>query len=150
MALEEYSGGRKRRKRSVLSARSVRPRSTTRTSRRRVVASSRPRRRVARHTGGSTYSSYTTVSGGAKRARRVGVRRATLRPSRLAAKRSADTIKRRYGRTKGKPRGDVSGAKFVGKRIREETAKKGRKLTRPELSRLFKDAWAEYKARKGK
>lgn len=133
MTLDEYSGGRKR-KRSVLTARS-KPLSRPRSSRKVV------KRTVARR---------STRLGGAKRAaKRVAVRR----PSRLGSARrlvKTDTIKRRYGRVKGKPRGDVSGAKYVGKRIKEESAKKGRKLTRIELSRLFKDAWAEYKARKGK
>ncbi len=136
MALEEYSGGRKRRKRSVLTARSTRL-----APRKRVVRSSRPKRVVKRR---------STYEGGAKRvARRKPLTTGTRRVSRLGTARPADA-KRRYGRIKGKPRGDVSGAKYVGKRIKEESAKKGRKLTRIELSKLFKDAWAEYKARKGK
>lgn len=129
MALDEYSGGRKR-KRSALTARS-KPLSRPRSSRKVV------KRVVRRH------------EGGAKRA----TRRVATRPSRLGSARrlaKPDAVKRRYGRVKGKPRGDVSGAKYVGKRIKEESAKKGRKLTRIELSKLFKDAWAEYKARKGK
>lgn len=93
------------------------------------------RRRVTRHVGG-----------------RVVAKRKVVRKSRHASivKPSVRKPVDRLRRTKGKPRGDVNGAKYVGKRIKEESAKKGRKLTRTELSKLFKDAWAEYKARKGK
>lgn len=94
------------------------------------------RRRVTRHVGGRVVAKKTRV---VRKSRSASI----VKPS---VRKPVDRLRR----TKGKPRGDVNGAKFVGKRIREESAKKGRKLTRVELSKLFKDAWAEYKARKGK
>lgn len=93
------------------------------------------RRRVGRHVGGRVVAKRKVV----RKSRHASI----VKPS---VRKPADRIRR----SKGKPRGDVNGAKYVGKRIREESAKKGRKLTRVELSKLFKDAWAEYKARKGK
>lgn len=94
------------------------------------------RRRVGRHVGGRVVAKRKVV---VRKSRHASI----VKPS---VRKPADRIRR----SKGKPRGDVNGAKYVGKRIREESAKKGRKLTRVELSKLFKDAWAEYKARKGK
>ncbi len=93
------------------------------------------RRRVRRHVGGRVVAKRKVV----RKSRHASI----VKPS---VRKPADRLRR----SKGKPRGDVNGAKYVGKRIKEESAKKGRKLTRVELSKLFKDAWAEYKARKGK
>jgi hypothetical protein len=131
MALVEYSGAGKRkpRKRATTTVR--------RTVKKRVVRKPVKRRvsTVRRHEGG----------------RSVAVRKVVRKVHRSASvlkSKTDDT--RKYRRVKGKPRGDIHGAKFVGKRIKEESAKKGRKLTRTELSKLFKDAWAEYKLRKGK
>ena len=79
---------------------------------------------------------------------RVVATRKVVRKVHRASIAKKDDEKRRYRKVKGKPRGDVVGARYVGKRIKEETKKKGRRLTRAELSKLFKDAWAEHKARK--
>jgi len=65
-----------------------------------------------------------------------------------SAKRTTTVIK--FRRIKGKPRGDQNGAKYVGKILKEERAKKGSPLTLKERSVIFKRGWAEYKARKGK
>jgi hypothetical protein len=81
-----------------------------------------------------------------KSSRTAGGRVLTRKPVRRA--KAAEPKVRTRRKVVGKPRGDISGAKYVGKRIKEETAKKGRRLTRPELSKLFKDAWAEHKAKK--
>lgn len=99
----------------------------------RVVRKSKPkaksttvkRRTVKRHVGG--------VKSVAKRAKVTRVVKVAVR-----------------GRVKGKPRGDGAGARYVGKVLREERAKKGSPLTIKERSVIFKRAWAEHKARKGK
>lgn len=120
MAPSEVSGGRKPRKRVV-----------KRVTTRRVV-----KRTTRRMEGAGIHASKPKP-------------KKTIRKVRVATASKTKEVRDRL-RRKGKPRGDVNGARYVGDRIREESKKKGRKLTRTELSKLFKDAWAEYKLHKKK
>lgn len=135
MTLDEFSGGKKRRKPSsrALVRRPVRRVTKVKSS---AVKKTRKVRRVRKMEGG--------------KAIKIVRKTATLPKRPVAQKRmkKVEGTKIVYITKKGKPRGDSEGRRYVGKCIAEESAKKGRKLTRDELSKLFKRAWAEHKARK--